>query len=70
MAAQGPFASFYHSIAGTSWANWLFMLGLLGIGVGLMLGLAMRFTRQHPSPEPTSRPRGRWSGVPSILRVR
>jgi thiosulfate dehydrogenase (quinone) large subunit len=38
----GPFQSFFHSIAGSGWANWTFMLGLLGIGVALTLGVAMR----------------------------
>jgi thiosulfate dehydrogenase (quinone) large subunit len=38
----GPFQSAFHSIAGTWWANWLFMLGLLGIGVALIAGIAMR----------------------------
>ena len=42
-AAAGPFADFYHGIAGAAWADWLFMLGLLGIGVALMAGVAMRF---------------------------
>ncbi|MGZ6807791.1 MAG: hypothetical protein ACXVGG_14375, partial [Mycobacteriaceae bacterium] len=28
----GPFQSVFHSIAGTWWADWLFMLGMLGIG--------------------------------------
>ncbi len=41
-AAKGPFADIYHDIAGAAWADWLFMLGLLGIGVALMLGVAMR----------------------------
>lgn len=41
-AAKGPFESFYHSIAGAAWADWMFMLGLLGIGVALMLGVTMR----------------------------
>jgi thiosulfate dehydrogenase [quinone] large subunit len=41
-AAKGPFADIYHNIAGAAWADWLFMLGLLGIGVALMLGVAMR----------------------------
>ena len=41
--AKGPFEGFYHSIAGAGWANWLFMLGLLGIGVALTFGVAMRF---------------------------
>jgi len=30
------------SIAGAGWANWLFMLGLLGIGVALIAGVALR----------------------------
>jgi thiosulfate dehydrogenase [quinone] large subunit len=41
--AKGPFEGFYHSIAGAGWANWLFMLGLLGIGIALTFGVAMRF---------------------------
>jgi thiosulfate dehydrogenase [quinone] large subunit len=40
--ADGPFDSFYHSIAGAAWADWLFMLGLLGIGLALTLGIGMR----------------------------
>jgi thiosulfate dehydrogenase [quinone] large subunit len=40
--ADGPFASFYHSIAGAGWVNWLFMLGLLAIGVALIAGIGMR----------------------------
>lgn len=40
--AEGPFESFYHSIAGAAWADWLFMTGLLGIGVALTLGIGMR----------------------------
>ncbi len=38
----GPFQSAYHAIAGTWWANWLFMLGLLGIGVALIAGIGLR----------------------------
>jgi len=41
-ASTGPFADFYHSIAGAAWADWLFMIGLLGIGVALALGIGMR----------------------------
>lgn len=37
--ADGPFKEAYNSIAGDAWADWLFMLGLLGIGVALMLGV-------------------------------
>ena len=40
--ADGPFKEFYNSIAGAAWADWLFMLGLLGIGVALTLGICMR----------------------------
>ena len=28
--ADGPFKGFYNDIAGATWADWLFMLGLLG----------------------------------------
>jgi thiosulfate dehydrogenase [quinone] large subunit len=40
--ADGPFEGFYHSIAGDAWADWLFMLGLLGVGVALTAGAGMR----------------------------
>jgi thiosulfate dehydrogenase [quinone] large subunit len=40
--ATGPFAGFYQSIAGAGWVNWLFMIGLLGIAVALLLGIGMR----------------------------
>jgi len=40
--ADGPFKDFYNSIAGAAWADWAFMLGLLGIGVALILGIGMR----------------------------
>lgn len=42
--AVGPFQSWFHSIAGAGWTNWLFMLGLLGIGVALVTGVAVRLT--------------------------
>lgn len=38
----GPLAGLFHHIAGTGWANWLFMLGLLGIGLALVLGIGLR----------------------------
>jgi thiosulfate dehydrogenase (quinone) large subunit len=40
--AEGPFADFYHSIAGATWANWLFMFGLAAIGIALIAGIFMR----------------------------
>ena len=39
---KGPLADFYQSFAGASWANWLFMVGLAGIGIALVLGIGMR----------------------------
>ena len=40
--ADGPFKDFYNGIAGDAWADWLFMLGLLGIGVAFLFGVFMR----------------------------
>ena len=34
--------STFHGWAGAAWADWLFMLGLLGIGVALVAGVALR----------------------------
>jgi len=41
-APAGPFADFYNDIAGATWADWLFMTGLAGIGIALVLGITMR----------------------------
>ncbi|WP_449352049.1 hypothetical protein [Streptomyces shaanxiensis] len=41
--AAGPMEATFHSWAGDAWADWLFMLGLLGIGVALTTGVALRF---------------------------
>lgn len=38
----GPFKSIFEPMAGTFWADWLFMIGLLAIGAALMLGIGMR----------------------------
>lgn len=38
----GPLQSFFHSIAGNPVADWLFMLGLLGVGVALIVGAGLR----------------------------
>ncbi len=40
--AHGALASFYHGLAGSAVVDWLFMLGLLGVGVALMLGVMVR----------------------------
>jgi len=39
---EGPFAGFFGSLAGNAVIDWLFMLGLLGIGAALTLGIGMR----------------------------
>ncbi|MFC5926661.1 hypothetical protein [Micromonospora vulcania] len=38
----GPFKDVYTGIAGAAWADWLFMAGLAGIGVALLLGIGLR----------------------------
>ena len=43
MSRSDPSQSIFNNIAGTWWADWLFMLGLLTIGVALILGIGLRF---------------------------
>ncbi len=38
----GPLQSQYHSMAGTWWADWSFMIALALLGVALILGIALR----------------------------
>jgi thiosulfate dehydrogenase [quinone] large subunit len=38
----GPLQGFFGNIAGTWWADWLFMLGLAGIGIAVILGVGTR----------------------------
>ncbi|MFH8468200.1 hypothetical protein [Streptomyces sp. NPDC017991] len=40
--AAGPMESTFHSWAGATWADWLFMAGLLGVGLALVGGFALR----------------------------
>ena len=40
--ADGPFQDTFHAWAGAPWADWLFMIGLLGVGVALILGIGLR----------------------------
>ena len=40
----GPFDTAFHAIAGTWWADWLFMLGLGGIGLAVTLGIGLRIS--------------------------
>lgn len=39
--ATGPFGGFFQNITGT-WADWLFMLGLFGIGLAMLLGAGLK----------------------------
>ena len=40
--AVGPFEATFHTWAGAAWADWLFMVGLLAIGIALILGIGLR----------------------------
>jgi thiosulfate dehydrogenase [quinone] large subunit len=42
VAEDNPFKDFFNSMAGDAWADWLFMIGLLGIGLALTFGFGMR----------------------------
>ncbi|MCA9388259.1 hypothetical protein KC644_00680 [Candidatus Berkelbacteria bacterium] len=41
-ATQGPFSDLFKSLAGNSFVDWLFMIGLLLIGLSLILGIGIR----------------------------
>ncbi|MCS7183944.1 MAG: hypothetical protein NZ866_01180 [Patescibacteria group bacterium] len=43
-AVRGPFAEIFRSMAGNMIVDWLFMVGLLGVGLGLMLGIFMKLS--------------------------
>jgi thiosulfate dehydrogenase (quinone) large subunit len=38
---NGTFADAFKDIAGKAWADWLFMIGLAGLGVALIFGIGM-----------------------------
>lgn len=40
--SKGPFAEFYQSIAGNIFVEWIFMIGLLVIGLAMLLGIGMK----------------------------
>jgi thiosulfate dehydrogenase [quinone] large subunit len=40
--SSGPFVPIFNSIGGTGIVDWLFMLGLLFIGLALLLGIGMK----------------------------
>ncbi len=41
-AVYGPFAPFYNGIAGSLFVEWIFMIGLLLIGLSLTLGIGVK----------------------------
>lgn len=41
-ATKGPFADTFQSLAGYAIVDWLFMLGLAGVGIALMVGAGVR----------------------------
>lgn len=41
-AAKGPFAAYFQSLAGNPLVDWLFMAGLLAIGLTLMFGVLVK----------------------------
>lgn len=45
-AVKGPFADFYQSLAGNVAVDWLFMAGLLLVGLALLLGVLTRIAGQ------------------------
>lgn len=44
-ATYGPGAPAFQALAGSALVDWLFMLGLLGLGLALVLGIALKLTR-------------------------
>lgn len=41
-AVHGPFASFYQGLAGNAAVDWIYMVGLLLIGIALIFGICMK----------------------------
>lgn len=39
---DGPMASYFQGLAGSPSVDWLFMIGMLGIGIALLLGIGMK----------------------------
>jgi thiosulfate dehydrogenase [quinone] large subunit len=48
-ATHGPFKPFFESLAGNPIVDWLFMLGLFGIGLALILGIGLKIATQTGS---------------------
>ncbi len=42
-AVHGPLAPFFHTLAGMPWVDWVFMIGLLFVGVTLLINRWVKF---------------------------
>jgi thiosulfate dehydrogenase [quinone] large subunit len=42
-AVQGPLAPFFHTLSGMAWVDWLFMIGLLFVGITLLINRWVKF---------------------------
>ncbi|MFE0691637.1 hypothetical protein ACWGNE_27675 [Streptomyces xiamenensis] len=42
--SSGPLESVFHSWAGQVWVDWAYMAGMLGVGLALVAGVALRIT--------------------------
>lgn len=43
-ATKGPFVDIYQSLVGLVWVDWLFMIGLLLIGLSFMFGVWVKYS--------------------------
>jgi thiosulfate dehydrogenase (quinone) large subunit len=39
---KGPFVDFYQALAGSAWVEWVYMLSMVAIGLGLIFGIGTR----------------------------
>jgi thiosulfate dehydrogenase [quinone] large subunit len=43
-ATKGPFAEYFQMLAGQPWVDWLFMIGLLLIGISFITGVWVKYS--------------------------
>ncbi|GLZ76021.1 membrane protein [Actinorhabdospora filicis] len=41
-SVDGPLGGLFHNLSGQAWADWLFVGGLAGLGIALVLGIGLR----------------------------
>lgn len=49
LGTSGPFKPIFESIAGNPIVDWLFMMGLLGVGIGMTLGIGKKLSTMSGS---------------------